>query len=338
MKLLREYIAGVVQAAPVYLNKEQTIAKSLRLIEEAAEKGVKLLAFPELWCPGYPWWVWLGSVAWQKQFTVDYFKNASDVNGPEIQVIRDAAKKHGMTIVFGYCEREHYTLYISQAIIGSKGELLLNRRKTKAARTERHVFGQGDGSGLRVQQTELGRLGALCCGEHYQPLIKTAMYSQQEQVHVASWPSFSMLRGKAFRTGPEAAVMASQLYAVEGQSFTLISTMVADEEMVNRVCDTPERRDIMTYMGQEKCGGRSMIFSPDGEPLCEFEDESFEGVLTAEIDLSMLDYAKTSADTLGHWARPDIVGLNIDLSSHPTFVVHHEVDVSDEKDGTNDEK
>ncbi|MBJ7556802.1 carbon-nitrogen hydrolase family protein [Marinomonas spartinae] len=338
MSLTDKYIAGVVQAAPIYLDKEKTIAKSLALIEEAAQKGVKLLAFPELWCPGYPWWVWLGGMAWQRQFMIDYFNSAIEVNGPEIQIIKEAAKQYNMIIVFGYCEREHYTLYISQAIIGSNGEVLLNRRKIKAARTERHIFGEGDGSGLKVQQTELGRIGALCCGEHYQPLIKTAMYSQQEQVHIASWPSFSMLRGKAFRTGPDAAAMASQLYAVEGQAFTLVSTMVADELMVNRVCDSPERREVMTYLGQEKSGGRSMIFSPDGEPMCSYEEESFEGVLAAEIDLNMLHYAKTSADTLGHWARPDIVGLKLDLSSHSTFVVHEEVEALDDKQGADDEK
>jgi len=326
----------VVQAAPVYLDKDGTIAKSLILIEEAAAKDVKLLAFPELWCPGYPWWVWLGSPAWQKDFTVDYFNNALELNGPEIGIIRNAARQYGMTIVFGYCEREYYSLYISQVIIGADGEILLNRRKLKPARTERHVFGQGDGASLKVMDTGLGRLGALCCGEHFQPLLKCAMYAQQEQVHVASWPSFSMLRGKAFRTGPQAASIASQLYAVEGQSFTLVSTNVADETMVRRVCDTPERRAIMTYNGMEKCGGRSMIFSPDGEPLCEAMPEDYEGVLTAQINLELLAYAKTSADTLGHWARPDVVSLNMNLKPSATLVTH--LPIADEEEEGCDEE
>lgn len=46
--------AAVVHASPVYMDKQATTAKVLRLIEEAGEKDVQLLAFPETFVPGYP--------------------------------------------------------------------------------------------------------------------------------------------------------------------------------------------------------------------------------------------------------------------------------------------
>jgi aliphatic nitrilase len=307
------FLAAAVQAAPIYLNKDATLEKSLLLIAQAAAQGVKLIAFPELWCPGYPWWVWLGSPAWARQFTLRYLDNAITRDGPELRRICEAAQQHSMTVVFSYAEREGHSLYISQSIIDATGTVLAHRRKLKPARMERHVFGQGSGADLQVVQTDAGRLGALCCGEHFQPLLKCAMFSLQEQVHVASWPSFSMLRGQAFRTGPEAATLASQMYAVEGQCFTLVATMVADKLMLDTVCDTPERRKIMSMPGMETCGGRSMIFSPDGEPLAPYLPEGEEGLVVAKIDLSDIEMAKTSADTLGHWARPDVVRLHVDF-------------------------
>lgn len=46
--------AAVVHASPVYMDKQATTAKVVRLIQEAGEKGVELLAFPETFIPGYP--------------------------------------------------------------------------------------------------------------------------------------------------------------------------------------------------------------------------------------------------------------------------------------------
>jgi aliphatic nitrilase len=71
---------------------------------------------------------------------------------------------------------------------------------------ERTVFGEGDGSDLTVYASELGRVGAMCCWEHLQPLSKYAMYAQNEQVHIAAWPSFAVprrrLRTRARGTRP----------------------------------------------------------------------------------------------------------------------------------------
>ncbi len=311
---------AAVQAAPAFLDLAGTVAKTVRLIGDAAAAGAKLVAFPECWCPGYPWWIWLGSPAWGLRFMVPYLRNALRRDSAEMARICAAAREHRIVVVLGYAEAEGGTLYMAQSIIGDDGRVLAHRRKLKPARIERSVFGQGDGSDLAVVDTRLGRVGALCCGEHFQPLLKCAMIAQGEQIHVAAWPAFSLLRGKAYLNGPEAATVASQMYAIEGQCFVLAPTMVNDEAVLAAVCDTDDKRAMLSVPGKAAAGGRAMIFAPDGKPMAEFLPEDQEGLVIAEIDTDALYAAKTAGDTLGHWARPDVVRLMLDRAPKPKVV------------------
>lgn len=313
----KKFLVAAVQAAPVFLDVQATITKSVALIDQAADAGARLVVFPELWCPGYPWWVWLGSPAWGGQFMPRYLKAALTREGAELKAIASAAARRGIHVSFGFAERDGGSLYIAQALFADDGRLLQLRRKLKPARTERHVFGQGMGIDLRAVESRLGRIGSLCCGEHYQILLKAGLIAQQEQLHIAAWPSFSLLRGRAFRTGPEAALLASRAYALEAQCFVLVATMVADESMLGVVCDTPERRAMMTMPGLERCGGCSMIYSPDGEALAPALPESEEGLVLAEVDLSEIALSKTASDAFGHWGRPDVVRLQLNLDASP---------------------
>ncbi|WP_234638461.1 carbon-nitrogen hydrolase family protein [Delftia tsuruhatensis] len=308
------FTAAAVQAAPVFLDSDATIRRSLDLIAQAAARGAQLVVFPELWCPGYPWWVWLGSPAWGSRFAQRYADQSLERDGPQLRAIAAAAARHRMHVSFSFSERQGGSLYISQALFGDDGRLLHCRRKLKPARTERGTFGQGSGSDLRAVDTALGRFGQLCCGEHYQVLFKAGLMAQGEEVHVAAWPSFSLLRGSAFRTGPEAAQLASRSYALEGQCHVIMATSVADTDMLETVCDTPERLRMMSPVGMARSGGSSMIYSPDGEMLCEALPEGEVGLVLAEIDRGRIASAKIAVDAFGHWARPDIVQLRLCLS------------------------
>ena len=316
-----KFAAAVVQAAPAFMDLGACVAKAERLIAQAADKGARLIAFPELWLPGYPWWIWLGPPAFGMQFMPRYSENALRRDSEEMRALCDAARRHKIHVVLGYAERAGGTLYIAQSLIGEDGSVLAHRRKLKPARTERSVFGQGDGSDLAVVDTPIGRLGALSCGEHFQPLLKSAMYSQFEQVHVAAWPAFSLLRGRAYLNGPEAATMASQIYAIEGQCFVLCATTVNDAATLDIVCQTEEQRRMLTVEGLPAAGGRSNLFGPDGAPLAQYLPEGEEGLVFAEIDLAALHMAKTAGDTFGHWSRPDVVRLMFNRNPAPPVVI-----------------
>lgn len=50
-------------------------------------------------------------------------------------------------------------------------------------------------------------------------------------------------------------------------------------------------------------GGFSMIFGPDGKPLCEPMSDGEEGILKADINLRDIDYPKAFIDVVGHCKR-----------------------------------
>jgi len=304
MPLDRPFLAAAVQAAPVFLDREATVLKTIALIETAAKRGAKLIAFPECWIPGYPFWVWLDSPAWGIQFVARYDQQAMSATGPEAARIAAAAKANNITVVLGYTEKAGGSLYIAQLIIDDQGAIIAARRKLKATHVERTVFGEGDGSDLKVHDTSLGRLGALCCWEHLSPLNKYAMYSQNEQIHIGAWPAFSLFGGNMHTLGAEVNVAVSQIYAVEGQCFVIAPSLLVSAEMQDILCDTDQKRQ-MLGLG----GGGARIFGPDGRSLGEPLAPDQEGILYAELDMTHIALAKAAADPVGHYSRPDVVRL-----------------------------
>ncbi len=300
---------AAVQAAPVFLDLEATVDKAVGLIEEAGGNGAKLIAFPETWIPGYPWWIWLGAPAWGMQFVQRYHDNALVLGSAEDLRIREAARKAGLHVVLGYSEKDGGSLYMGQSLIDADGEVIATRRKLKPTHVERTVFGEGDGSDLAVYETGIGRLGALCCWEHLQPLTKYAMFSMHEQVHVASWPSFSLYRGMAYALGPELNNAASQMYAAEGQCFVLAPCATVSPEMIEMLADTDDKKAML-----KPGGGFAMIYGPDGSPLNERLPEDQEGLIYADIDLGMISLAKSAADPVGHYSRPDVTRLMLNTT------------------------
>jgi aliphatic nitrilase len=54
---LPRFTVAAVQATPVFLDREATVDKACRLIEEAAARDARLIVFPEVFVAGYPFWL-----------------------------------------------------------------------------------------------------------------------------------------------------------------------------------------------------------------------------------------------------------------------------------------
>ncbi|HMC46232.1 MAG TPA: carbon-nitrogen hydrolase family protein, partial [Caballeronia sp.] len=226
-------------------------------------------------------------------------------DSPQADMLRAAVRKAGLTAVLGVSERDGGSLYIAQWLLDPQGETIATRRKLRPTHAERTVYGEGDGSDLAVHdRPDVGRLGALCCWEHLQPLSKYAMYAQNEQVHVASWPSFSLYDPFAPALGWEVNNAASRVYAVEGSCFVLAPCATVSQEMVDTLCDRPDKNALL-HVG----GGHAAIFGPDGSSLAEKLPPEQEGLLYADIDLGAIGVAKNAADPAGHYSRPDVTRL-----------------------------
>ena len=157
-----KFRAAAVQAAPVFLDLDAGIDKALTLIEEAAKHGAKLIAFPETWLPGYPWFIWLDSPAWGMQFIQRYHDNSLVYGSPQAERLSKAAKDNAIMVVMGLSEKAGGSLYMGQWIIDAEGRTVATRRKLKPTHVERTIYGEGDGSDLycdvpiRFSQAALG--------------------------------------------------------------------------------------------------------------------------------------------------------------------------------------
>jgi nitrilase len=301
---------AAVQAASVCFDKEQTLGKALRLIEEAAEKGATLIGFPELFIPGHPdlWYAAKKSnpLPVQGKLFKQLVKNAIQVPGQDSQRICAAAKKVGAYIVMGIIEVDSLypgTLYISQLVVSDRGEILGVHRKLVSTMAEKLVFSQGDGSHLRVFETRFGKLSALNCGEHSHSLIKYALLSLGTQFHVASWPSFPGHLHKQSQV--DSIDFRVRQFAHEGKIFILNACGITDEQNIQACCNTPEEQSAIV----KNSGGGSSIIGPNGEYLAG-PLYGAEGILTAEISLENALPGKQVHNILGHYSRWDVLSLN----------------------------
>lgn len=296
---------ATVQAEPIWFDLAATTDKTIDLITDAARADAELIAFPETWLPGYPLFLWSHTPAEQAGFVAGYHENSVDVDGPEVTRIRESARTNKIWVVLGFSERAHGTLYISQLIIDDEGAVRLHRRKLKPTHVERSLFGEGDGSSLQVVSSSFGRLGALNCWEHLQPLVKFAMYAQNEQIHVASWPCFS-IPAHHYTLTSEASMAASQTYAMEGGSFVIVAAQIMTAAGADRL-GVPS-----SILAAGPGAGVARVYAPDGAMITELLAAEQEGLVFADLDLAAVAAAKAYADPVGHYSRPDVFEFHVD--------------------------
>lgn len=310
--------AAAVQAASPNYDLAVGVDKTIELARQARDEGCDLIVFGETWLPGYPFHVWLGAPAWSLKYSARYFANSLSLDSAEFKRIAEAARQLGIFIALGYSERSGGSLYLGQCLIDDKGEMLWSRRKLKPTHVERTVFGEGYARDLIVSDTELGRVGALCCWEHLSPLSKYALYSQHEAIHIAAWPSFSLYSEQAHALSAKVNMAASQIYSVEGQCFTIAASSVVTQETLDML-EVGEHNASLLKIG----GGSSMIFAPDGRALAPYLPQDAEGLIIADLNMEEIAYAKAINDPVGHYSKPEATRLVLDLGHRdPITRVH----------------
>lgn len=307
--------AAAVQAEPIWLDLDASVDKAIQLIHEAAGQGADLIGFPETFIPGYPWWIWLDSPADGMRFVPEYSQNSMTSDGPHMARIRAAARESQIYVVLGYSAKVGGSLYMAQAFITADGELQGVRHKLKPTHVERTVFGEGDGSDLQVHETALGRIGALNCWEHLQPLTKYAMFADNEEIHVGAWPSFSVYEGAAEALSPTVNTAASRVYAAEGQAFVVAPCAVVGQAAMEKFCDTDVKKQLLKVGG-----GHARIYGPEGSELATPLQPDEEGILYAQLDSALISVAKSAGDPVGHYSRPDIFRLLVNRNPNPKTV------------------
>ncbi|MBS4022330.1 MAG: carbon-nitrogen hydrolase family protein [Dethiobacter sp.] len=303
--MAKKFTAAAVQAAPVFMDKQSTVEKCCALIREAASHGAKLIVFPETFIPAYPSWSpdfsersghWIHS--W-----VDYYRNSVTIPGEDTDKIADAAREAGAYVVVGVSEldaRWQGTLYNTALFIDASGRIMGKHRKLMPTFHERLYWGQGDGSHLKVFETELGRLGGLICYEHRMTLPKYALFTKGEQIHCALWPGWPSAPDFDLRENMD---ITSRALSLEGQTFVVLSSMYFSAEMV------PDSFHYKNKAQWHSCGGSGIISPLGGYLAGPVYDQ--ETIVYADIDLSLIPMAKAIFDAMGHYSRWDVININL---------------------------
>lgn len=290
---------AAAQIRPVLFSLDGSVQRVLSAMAEAAEQGVELIVFPETFLPYYPYFSFVEPAVLMGRSHLALYEQAVTVPGPATDAIAAAARQHNMHVLLGINERDGGSLYNTQLLFDSSGEIVLKRRKITPTYHERMVWGQGDGSGLKVVETELGRIGSLACWEHYNPLARFALMAQGEELHCAQFPG--SLVGQIFS---EQTAVTMRHHALEAGCFVICSTAWLDPEDYHTI--TPDTSLHKAFQG----GCHTAVISPEGRYLAGPLPDG-EGLAIAELDRSLITKRKRMMDSVGHYSRPDLLGLRI---------------------------
>lgn len=289
--------AAAVQIAPDLTSRAGTVERVLNAISEACDKGAELIVFPETFVPYYPYFSFVLPPMQQGAEHLRLYEEAVAIPSPETRAVADAARKRGVVIVLGVTERDHGSLYNTQLIFDADGSLALKRRKITPTYHERMIWGQGDGAGLKVVDTAVGRMGALACWEHYNPLARYALMAQHEEIHASHFPG--SLVGPIFG---EQIEVTMRHHALESGCFVVNATGWLTEDQIASIHPDPSLQRGL------RDGCMTCIITPEGRhvvpPLT-----AGESILIGDLDMRLITKRKRMMDSVGHYARPELLRL-----------------------------
>ena len=307
---------AAAHVAPVFMDPAASAQRAADWIAEAGKAGVELLVFPEVFLPGFPYWINGYPPLAQLGLNRRYQDLSIEIPGPEIAIVQEAARAAGMVVVIGASEREvgGRSCYNSSILIGRDGAILGVHRKLKPTYAERYLWGQGDGSGLWVIESGVARVGTLACWEHTMNLARQALAEQQVEVHAALWPGLSTIAGMETIADIQIEAMMRN-HALTAQCFVVCAASPVTQDMIDFL-EAEIGPSEMLSVG----GGWSAIIHPFAATLAGPVTGLEEQLVIATFDLDERSDTKLWVDGTGHYARPDVLSLRFDRRPQRTMI------------------
>ncbi|KAB8201674.1 carbon-nitrogen hydrolase [Aspergillus parasiticus] len=348
---------AAAHVAPIFLSAHETTHKAIRLIEQAAKNKANLIAFPESFISAFPIWSALRPPTENHDLFQRMARESIHADGQEIQAVRATARKCNIIVSLGFSEKARTssaTLFNSNMIIGNQGDVLVHHRKLVPTFFEKLTWSPGDGYGLRVADTECGKIGALICGENTNPLARYALIAQGEQIHISTWPAIWPTRlpsqpaaeehnpqSDAMRKANYDNVAANRIRAAahcfEAKCFGVICAGMLGPDAIDIISSSSS--SVKQSMEQSQ-GAATMFLNPTGSPIRGFVIDEVtsaqhsaeflqaqEGILYADVDLTDCVEGKQYHDTAGGYQRMDVFDLQVNRTRHQPVRFTHAVDL-----------
>jgi aliphatic nitrilase len=308
---------AAAHVAPVFLDKSRTADKAVALIHEARRNGAELVVFPESYIPAFPIWAAYRAPIDNHALFETLVSQSIYVDGPEIELIRNAARQCGVFVSLGFSERSKHSvacLWNSNVLIGDDGALLNHHRKLVPTFFEKMVWSSGDGAGLKVCETRIGNIGGLICGENTNPLARYSLIAQREQIHISTWPALWPTRrpgsGGVNFDNVAANRLRASAHSFEAKAFSVICAGYMDDAMRDYLIRHDPAAEAVI-----DASSRAMTMFVDprgsivGDTLCDTE-----GIAYAQFDLAECIEPKQFHDVSGYYNRFDVFSLSVNTT------------------------
>jgi len=300
-----KFKACAAHVAPVFLHTAATVQKACSLIGEAAAAGARLIAFPESFIPGFPIWAGVQAPIRNHEFFKRMAASSIVVPGPEVATLCESARDNDIFVSIGISERSPVSLgclWNTNLLIGNDGQLLNHHRKLVPTYYEKLIWANGDGAGLSVTDTAIGKIGMLICGENTNPLARYSLIAQGEQVHISSYPPVWPTRpsNEPGRYDLASAIrIRAGAHSFEGKVYNIVSSGYLSRQTLDAVRELgTEALETLQNSPQAV----SMVLGPSGKVVSDTLCED-EGLLYQEIDIGQCVEPKQFHDIVGYYIR-----------------------------------
>jgi nitrilase len=314
MKLPTVKVAAV-HAASVYMNASATVQKAISLIEEASQNGAELISFPESFVPGFPVWAALWAPIYNHEWFKRMAQNSINVDGPEMAKIRAAARRCGVFVSMGFSESTDVSvgcMWNSIVLIADDGEIINHHRKLVPTFYEKMVWAPGDGHGLKVSSTKIGKIGALICGENTNPLARYSLAAQGEQIHISAWPAIWPTRPPGSGTNFD-NLAANRIraggHSFEAKAFGILNAAFMDMTMLDALLASGDKQAQEVLEATPRAA--TQFLDPTGAVIGD-SLQAEEGIAYATFDLEQCVEPKQFHDIVGYYNRFDVFDIVID--------------------------
>jgi nitrilase len=332
-----KFRAAAVQASSVFLDRDATIEKVEQIVKEAASRGADLVVFPESFIPAFPVWNIIYAPIDQHTFFRQLFDNAITLDSPQFDKLTQIAKLNNVFLSIGVTEKGNISMgamWNTNLLFDRQGKLLNRHRKLVPTWAEKLSWANGDASQLSVAETEIGRIGALICGENTNTLSRFALLAQGEQVHISTyppcWPFQRPESGKGYNL-TNAITLRAAAHSFEGKVFNIVSSSVLDEDAINQLSQGDSNIESLLRNAPKPA---SLIVGPTGDviggPLV-----GVEGIVEAEIDIGESIILKQAQDIVGYYNRFDIFQLKVNKRSQAPLIIEDDVTSSESVEYSN---